>query len=225
MHACQVGELLESSSVIFPPQGSVLSAFGSLVTPPRLDLVHTMLVRLDTINWDDVDAKVGDMVRQAKLSLVDAGCVEAEIDITISADMRYIGQQNEVNVVFPEDPRIARDTADMRRRFELIYSTQYRISMPTVTVQVVNWRVVARGRDVQLQYQSGLAERNGQPKGTRRVASWSEPAAVWDRRSLAEGQIILGPALIEERETTTVLLPGWRGKVHGSGCIIASKGT
>ena len=91
--------------------------------------------------------------------------------------------------------------------------------------RVVNWRVVARGRDVQLQYQSGLAERNGQPKGTRRVASWSEPAAVWDRRSLAEGQIILGPALIEERETTTVLLPGWRGKVHGSGCIIASKGT
>ena len=47
VHACAVGELLQSTAVIFPPQASVLSAFGSLVTPVRLDLVRSALSRLE----------------------------------------------------------------------------------------------------------------------------------------------------------------------------------
>ncbi len=52
VHACAVGELLQSAAVIFPPQASVLSAFGALVTPVRLDLVRSALGRLDALDWD-----------------------------------------------------------------------------------------------------------------------------------------------------------------------------
>ena len=55
VHACAVGELLQSAAVIFPPQASVLSAFGALVTPVRLDLVRSALGRLDALDWDEVD--------------------------------------------------------------------------------------------------------------------------------------------------------------------------
>ncbi len=55
VHACAVGELLQSTAVIFPPQASVLSAFGTLVTPVRLDLVRSALGRLDALDWDEVD--------------------------------------------------------------------------------------------------------------------------------------------------------------------------
>ncbi len=223
MHACQVGELLESSVVIFPPQASVLSAFGTLVTPPRLDLVHTMLVRLEQIKWDDVDTKISDMIEQAKTSLAEAGCEESEIQIIISADMRYIGQQNEVNVVLREDPREKRDISVLRSSFEQLYSSQYRISMPNVAVQIVNWRVVAQGREVKMAFKHVLEERSGSPKGTRYVSLWKMTADVWNRSSLAKGQIIIGPALVEERETTTVIPPGWKGTVDKSGCILAAK--
>ena len=47
--------------------------------------------------------------------------------------------------------------------------------------------------------------------------------AVWDRNSLAAGQSIAGPALVEERETTTVILPGWSATVHATGCVIAER--
>ena len=55
VHACQVGALLQSKSVIFPPQASVLSAFGTLVSPPRLDLVRSAIGILRDLNWAEVD--------------------------------------------------------------------------------------------------------------------------------------------------------------------------
>jgi N-methylhydantoinase A len=47
---------------------------------------------------------------------------------------------------------------------------------------------------------------------------------VYDRAALAAGQAITGPAIIEERETTIVLLPGWSATVDGRGCIVAGRG-
>ncbi|HWA62289.1 MAG TPA: hydantoinase/oxoprolinase family protein, partial [Caulobacteraceae bacterium] len=61
VHACAVGELLQSVAVIFPPQASVLSAFGALVTPVRLDLVRSALGRLGALDWDEVQRLVAEM--------------------------------------------------------------------------------------------------------------------------------------------------------------------
>ncbi|MFX8762495.1 hydantoinase/oxoprolinase family protein, partial [Acinetobacter baumannii] len=55
LHACAVAELLQSTSVIVPPRSSVLSAFGTLVTPVRLDLVRSDVAKLASIDWSRVD--------------------------------------------------------------------------------------------------------------------------------------------------------------------------
>jgi N-methylhydantoinase A len=49
--------------------------------------------------------------------------------------------------------------------------------------------------------------------------------AVHERNTLAAGQEIAGPAIVEERETTTVILPGWTARVDATGCIIAQRGS
>ncbi len=64
VHACEVAALLESSSVIVPPQPSVLSAFGTLVTSLRLDLVRSDLVRIKDLEWDRVDRILSELVRE-----------------------------------------------------------------------------------------------------------------------------------------------------------------
>src|SRR5436309_4032056 len=74
VHACYVAELLESPVVIFPPLASVLSAFGTLVTPPRLDLGRGALSCLTAIDWQSVDAIVSELVRDARSGLATAGC-------------------------------------------------------------------------------------------------------------------------------------------------------
>ena len=55
VHACYVAELLDSPVVIYPPLASVLSAFGTLVTPPRLDLGRGALARLSALDWERAD--------------------------------------------------------------------------------------------------------------------------------------------------------------------------
>src|SRR5205814_9436676 len=64
-HACQVAELLQAPIVIFPPYASVLSAYGALVTPPRLDLMRGFLAPLDMIDWEDASIGLSVMMQQA----------------------------------------------------------------------------------------------------------------------------------------------------------------
>jgi len=74
VHACYVAELLDSPVVIYPPLASVLSAFGTLVTPPRLDLGRGALSRLFALDWQQVDAILSELVRDARSGLASAGC-------------------------------------------------------------------------------------------------------------------------------------------------------
>jgi N-methylhydantoinase A len=72
---------------------------------------------------------------------------------------------------------------------------------------------------------SELSARPARAK-TRRKARFNGgdiDTPVYQRRELARDQSISGPAIIEERETTIIILPGWRASVHATGCIMASK--
>src|SRR5262249_56359227 len=65
VHACEVAALLQGSEVIVPPQPSVLSAFGTLVTSVRLDLVRSDLVRVNELDWARVDRILGELEGEA----------------------------------------------------------------------------------------------------------------------------------------------------------------
>lgn len=225
LHACGVAELLQSSSVIVPPQSSVLSAFGTLVTPVRLDLVRSDLIRLDAVDWARVDAIVGDLEREGRAALAEAGCAEADVRVSIGADMRYAGQQNEVTVTFDRDPREARDLAAIAATFEADYRTLYGVNPSHVPIELVTWRIVVEGPPIRFHAAGRPAGAPGSVKGRRRVHAWSDDALVdvWNRSDIAVGQTIEGPAVIEERETTTAIPPGWRATVDPLGCIVATK--
>lgn len=224
VHACEVGALLQSKAVIFPPQASVLSAFGTLVTPVRLDLVRSALGRLDELDWGRVDTLFESMLAEAREALVAAGCRAADIQATFGADLRYFGQQNEVSVSFAVDPRTTRDAAAIRKVFEAAYLAQYGFNPTHVPVEIVSWRLTARGPDVAFHAAGVPAGKPGQPKTHRPVHLWrdDERVPVYDRAALAAGQVFDGPAIIEERETTIVVPPGWHATVDTFGCVVAT---
>ena len=116
VHACHVAELLDSSTVIYPPLASVLSAFGTLVTPLRLDLVRSDLGLLRQLDWARVDAKLTEMREEARAALLNAGCRHDEARITLGADLRYFGQQNELTISLSADAIRKRDVKAIARR-------------------------------------------------------------------------------------------------------------
>jgi N-methylhydantoinase A len=204
---------------------SVLSAFGALVTPARLDLVRGALGRLDTLDWNRVRELIDEMEGEGHRALVDAGIAPGDVRFTHGADMRYYGQANEVTVELARDPRADRDIEALRSSFEKAYEGLYGIRLAGMDVEVVSWRTSAHGPRGNREHRTTLASSPGRPKGERRVLFESGPSrvAVYDRAALAAGQVIEGPAVIEERDTTIVLRPGWRANVQAHGGIVARR--
>ena len=225
VHACYVAELLESPVVIYPPLASVLSAFGTLVTPPRLDLGRGALSRLSVLDWRHVESVLTELESDARSGLASAGCKPGEITPRFGADMRYFGQQNEVTTWFDADPREKQDRAWVRESFEKDYEKLYSLRLPDVDAEVVSWRLIAAGPAVSRDSTPEFGAVTAKPKATRkaRFNGGDMETPVYQRRELARDQSIGGPAIIEERETTIIILPGWRATVHATGCIMATK--
>ena len=226
VHACEVASLLQSSSVIVPPQPSVLSAFGTLVTSLRLDLVRSDLVRIRDLDWDRVERLLGELVREASAALAEAGCSASSIKLIFGADLRYFGQQSELSVILDADPREHRDSARIESLFAACYRKLYGVNPSHVPIELVTWRVTARGPIIPFHRAITLPSTPGHARTSRQVDAWPEvgETPVYDRKTLASGQTIAGPAIIEERETTTVIPPAWSATIDEVGCIIAGKG-
>jgi len=225
VHACAVGALLQSTAVIFPPQASVLSAFGTLVTPLRLDLVRSDLGNLDELDWAEVERLVGEMADEGTAALADAGCAPEAVRLLVGADLRYFGQQNEVTVTFDHDPRQRRDVDVIRKTFEDAYHAQYGVNPSHVPIEIVSWRLTAQGPEIAFDTSSRLASTPGAAKAERSIPLWPGvgQVPVYDRHALAAGQLVEGPAIIEERETTIVLPPEWTATVNDIGCVVATR--
>ena len=226
VHACRVPCLIESSQVIYPPLASVLSAFGTLVTPAQIDLVRSQLSAVDQIEPETARDLVSQMTEEGASALMEAGLAPDDIGFVFGADLRYVGQQSELRIELAFDPRQGLDAAAMRTVFEREYVAQYglKLDMP---LELVNWRVTARGR-LPDRAAGDVAKGGGRPvPRNRTVYIRGNPVetAVYSRSELMENETVAGPVIIEERETTIFVLPGWTIRLHENGSLIANKTT
>jgi N-methylhydantoinase A len=210
---------------IFQPVASVFSAFGALVTPMRLDMVRSHLSRGSRINWSAVDALLDDMEAHGKQALGDAGAAIESISFEFSADMRYHGQQNEITVDFDRRPTQGDESGMLRGLFERLYEQHYRITQTHMDVEITSWRVVARGPAPPGPAVVRPAETKPASVERRKVHIWQDDqeALVMRRGALAPGQIVQGPVILEEAETTLIVPPGWTARVGELNCVFAER--
>jgi N-methylhydantoinase A len=225
VHACMVAELTESTMVIYPPLASVLSAFGTLVTPAQIDLVRSQVTTMDALNWDAVTDLLDSLTAEGAASLSEAGIREAEQGVTFSVEMRYLGQQSEVRISLADDPRTTRDTDTIRALFEAEYLRQYGLRLDGMKIEIVSWLVTASGPEP-----DRAATRSGTVAAstlleTRPVhlRDGTRPVPVWQRAAVTSSDRIDGPVIIEERETTIFVLEGWVVTLHPSGSLVAHR--
>lgn len=227
VHACGVAELLESPRVVFPVNASVLSAFGTLVTPVRIDLARSLVRALDGIDAAERDALLDELREEGRRVLTAAGVDAASVRFRYGIDARYAGQGNEITIWLGEGPQWPVTDDEVRERFETDYKRIYGLTIPDVAIEAVTWRLSVDAPIGKVDPVPKLATEPGAPVTTRRVRfDRHRPAVdtpVYRRVDLAPGQRFAGPAIVEERETTAVIRPGWDVTVGDDGSIVAAR--
>ena len=225
IHACGVAELLDSTRVVFPTNASVLSAFGTLVTPVRIDLARSMVRPFDALSETERNTLLDELRAEGVRVLSAAGVRPGQIRFRYGLDARYLGQGNEITLWLGEGPAWPVTALDVVDRFESDYRRIYGLTIPGVGIEAVTWRLSAYADADPIEPSATVASGIGQARSHRPVrfnrATGAVDTPVYRRTDLGVGQRIVGPAIVEERETTTVIRPGWIVTVAADGSLIA----
>ena len=219
VHACNIGLILSLPRVICPPGAGVASALGFLVSPTAFTFVQGGVVALDDLDFESVRETLDGMQRDGRDLLQKAGTAPEEVKVEYLAAMRYIGQGYNVEAridvaILQADDRIA-----IRAAFEDAYRTQYGRAESAMQVEIVSWRVLVSGPKPVIDLVAARPETvSGDAcKGERQVYFGTESgfpdAKIYDRYRLAPGAEFDGPAIFEERESTTVVPPGAHARI------------
>ncbi|MGA9277889.1 hydantoinase/oxoprolinase family protein [Ilumatobacter sp.] len=229
VHACGVAELLESDRVIFPVNASVLSAFGTLVSPVRIDLARSMPRRLDAIDPAERTALLDDLRNEGRRVLAAAGSSADAARFRYGLDCRYAGQGNEVTVWVGEGDDWPVTDADVLVAFEAEYKRIFGLAIPDVAVEIVTWRLAVSADADQVNPEPVPTGSGADPVSHRPMVFGrgmdAVDAPVYKRNQLGGGATFAGPCVVEERETTAVIRPGWNVEVGADGSLIATRST
>jgi len=211
--AARVARILGVSEVIIPQASGAASAFGFLTAPLSFDLVRSQLTPLSrAFDAAAVNAVFDELAAEGIEKLAAAGADRDAIELARAADMRVVGQLHEIHVPMPEGRLDAGAYEAIRKAFEDVYTARYTRVPPEAEIEILSFRVRASGATPKLTLKQAGASQGSDDalKGTRK-AYFGEgfvDAAIYDRYLLTPGVEISGPAIIEERESTTVVPPG-----------------
>jgi len=216
VHAYGLAQILKLKRLIVPLGAGVTSALGFLVAAPAIDYVRSYVSRLEQLDWAHLNTLFEEMEIEARALIVDAGAQFDEITLTRTADMRHIGQGFEIAVPIPDGPLNASALSGIREAFFDSYHQLFERTVRDVPIEAMSWRLAASAPtpDVKLDFDSQSTEEKASLKGSRQVyfpETGFTACDVYDRYALRPGDSFTGPAVVEERESTTVIGPG--GKV------------
>src|SRR5213594_1537040 len=225
VHGCRLAQALSIPRVILPAAAGVTAAIGLLAAEVRFDVARTYVRRLDALDPARLDTMYAEMATQAA-EVVRESSVDGEVLITRSADARYVGQGYELTVPVPAGRLDPTALDRVRASFHEIYAARYGYANPGEPVEVVTWKLSAAGGSPHIALAKAAAgAADARRKATRRAyfpeARGYTDTPVYDRYALAAGTSLTGPAIIEERESTTVLPPGVTATVDEYANLIA----
>jgi N-methylhydantoinase A len=231
VHACGVADLLESDRVIFPVNASVLSAFGTLVSPVRIDLARSLPRLIDSVDIQERDSLLEELRSEGRRVLLAAGVPDDAVAFRYGVDARYAGQGNEITVWVGEGQSWPATADDVTSAFVEEYRRIYGMAIPDVPIEVVTWRLAASASTSVVEPDTTLATSAAPPAPFKSrgvvFGRGQDPidTPVYQRADLGAGATFPGPAIVEERETTSVIRPGWDVEVAADGSLIATRRT
>jgi 5-oxoprolinase (ATP-hydrolysing)/N-methylhydantoinase A len=214
--------------VILPASAGVTAAIGLLAAEVRFDVARTYVRRLDAVDPEYLTTMYAEMTAQA-IEVVRESAVAGDVTVVRSADARYVGQGYEVAVPVPSGHLDAAALARMRASFDEIYAARYGYASPEEAVEIVTWKLAGIGGSPRIALAKAVAQSGEGSRKDARRAYFPETRGyadtpVYDRYALAPGTSLTGPAIVEERESTTVIPPGVTATVDDYANLLAEVG-
>jgi len=222
IHATAIAKKLRIPKVIFPLGAGVLSAMGLLVSPLSFEVARSDLLLVDDLGVDWFDTHFAPLLREASGHLQEAGIPISEIRTSCRVDMRYRGQLHEIEVTLPEPVDPVELLPKIPELFAETYERVFSLNLLNAPLEIMNWKVEAVGPDPLMRQGYRVADVNSdvarddvrdQKSASTRQAYFPNPGGyvacpVYDRHALGSGDVVEGPALFEERESTCVIGAG-----------------
>jgi N-methylhydantoinase A/oxoprolinase/acetone carboxylase beta subunit/N-methylhydantoinase B/oxoprolinase/acetone carboxylase alpha subunit len=212
LQACKVARQLQVEKVVIPAAAAVLSAHGMLSTDLKYDYSRSHPAALLAMDLDPVKKIVTDMESEGREKLLSQGLSESNIEVSISADMRYLDQIYEVNVQVPD---LGQDKESLLHQwaenFHQRYRELYSYSQSEQEIRLVTLRASVVGRLPKMDpppLESGPAKPMKE-KSRRNIylGGWVE-APIYEIGDLSPGSSIEGPAVLESDFTTVLVEAG-----------------
>ncbi|MGY8667860.1 hydantoinase/oxoprolinase family protein [Bradyrhizobium sp. UFLA05-109] len=217
LHAADVAEELSIRKILVPLSPGILCAEGVAMSDVQESFVATCRVNLDG-DLSPIVEVIKRLTDQAKTWSNGAkGLV-----LNTSLDMRHVGQNYELSVQLDESDRLP-EVGKLRERFLATHQSKYGHSDPAAAIELVNVRLKARV----------VQEREGDPRlrqavadaGRTSVTAWFDKSGpvettVVHRSKLDPGEVLQGPAIVTQFDSTTVVPPRWSARVDDARNII-----
>jgi N-methylhydantoinase A len=233
---CRLIDVLGIAAVVVPVDPGSLSAFGLLTVDVKNDYVQTHVTRDVDLDIHVIGRVYAGLEERAADALLREGFDAADHLFARSADLRYDGQAFEVRVTAPpgpvDDDFVARVTAAFHDEHERLYGYAYRDRRSAGghehPVEWVNLRVTGIGpitRPVLARLDAGDGDPARARTGTREVAFDAQPVptVVYAREGLRAGDVVPGPAILEEFGSTVPIHPGFAARVDSLANLVIGR--
>jgi N-methylhydantoinase A len=215
VHAYGVACKLGASKVICPAGAGVTSAIGLLIAPVAVDVSASLPTVIDRMNLAMVKDLYARLEEQGRQTVVQAGVGSRHVQLTASADLRYVGQGYELAIELPSlDLGIDAFKTEVLARFAKNYEALFGRTVANSPVEAITWRLRVSGpkgrpADIATKRKSGGKET---ALKTHRPVYFDEiqdfvSTPVYDYYALAQDIEVQGPAIVEQAESTIVVGP------------------
>ncbi len=221
VHAARLARELDITRIMVPRNPGILCAMGLLLTDLRADFASTRLTLLEPLASAATEAAFADLAAQADAWFAEEHIPAADRRITRTVDMRYAGQNYELPIALPEGPVTQASLDALAEGFAAAHRRMYGFVAEEEPVQLVTFRIEAAGSVEKAEFKPRAdagPDASAALIGSRDV--WLPEAGgfvacpVYDREKLDAGNEIEGPAIVEQMDATTVILPNQRAKVE-----------
>ncbi len=223
VHGTRISEKIGIARVLVPSGAGVGSAIGFLRAPVGYEVVRSLYQRLGTLDLEAVNVLLAGMSEEAA-SVVASGSFGAGTEERRVGYMRYVGQGHEIAVPLPDRPLAPHDVAAIRAAYDAEYTRFFDRPVPGSDVEVLSYAVTVATLPPQPKSPPPAASTyRAEPARTQmvrdtatgQVGAW----AIYERNALRPGASFAGPAIVAEAETSTLVGPGWTGRVTAEGYI------
>ena len=215
VHGIELAGDLGIREVIVPPSPGLLSAQGLLAADIRYDFRQTHVAAVADGDIAEVERRFSALEERGRQALRNYGLAEGSLAFQRSADMRYRRQAYEINVRLPDESLTDKHPPAIMEAFHDLHARMYGRRDESGIIEFVTLVVTATGNTRRLVHEPLLMGNGSAQKALKRSRkvffreSGLADCPCYDRALLRAGDILLGPALIEATDSTTVVPPAW----------------